>query len=199
MEHTEDALLHRTTCAKIEDLDLRGLAKPMQPADPLLDHHRVPWQVEVHQPMAMLQVVTLASNIRGHEDLHLSHTKRSESRLLVCAGQLAMDRGVGDALADEPLDEPARGRPVSSEHEHLRGAACANDVDERAALASLLDACGTPDRVEPWLAAQLVEGAAYRRWARPGLEQQQSRGATRARVGGAAHGLQRRCIECALA
>src|ERR1044071_2558459 len=170
MEHAEDALLHRTACAKIEDLDLRGLAKPMQPADPLLDHHRVPWQVEVHQPMAVLQVVTLASNIRGHEDLHLSRTERCERRLLVCAGQLAMDRDVGDALGGEPLDEPAHGRPVSREHEHLRSAACANDVDERAALASLVDARGTPDRGGPWLAAELAERAAHRRRARPGLE-----------------------------
>ena len=57
-----DGVVH----GKIENRHVFLLAEPVQPADALLNHHRIPGQVEIDQLVAELQVHALAAGLRGN-------------------------------------------------------------------------------------------------------------------------------------
>jgi hypothetical protein len=48
---------------QVENIDVMGLADPTEPADPLLDLHRVPGQVEIANGVSELEVAAFAAGL----------------------------------------------------------------------------------------------------------------------------------------
>src|SRR5207245_4217654 len=81
VEDRQDALLDRAGEAEVEDLDGLGLPDAVQPADALLDPHRVPRQVEVDQAVAELEVEPLAADVGRQQDAPITTADRKSTRL----------------------------------------------------------------------------------------------------------------------
>ena len=72
VEPLEDLLLDGPLDREVEDEDpLGGLSQAVEPADPLLDDHRVPGKVVVEQDVAELEVEAFATHLAGEQDLDL--------------------------------------------------------------------------------------------------------------------------------
>jgi len=64
IQPVKDPLLDRLADDHVQDMnDLPLLPVAVQPADPLLDSHRVPWQVVVEHPGAELKVETFGPDL----------------------------------------------------------------------------------------------------------------------------------------
>src|SRR5919108_6013427 len=68
LQDIEDMILQGLAYREIEDKDISVLANPVQPADPLLDPHRIPGEIEIDQGVAELQVSALAARFGGKEN-----------------------------------------------------------------------------------------------------------------------------------
>src|SRR5688572_12202996 len=60
-------LLQRAGLYQVENPDGLLLAKPVQPSDPLLDFHRVPRQIKIHEAVAELQITTFRAAARQQQ------------------------------------------------------------------------------------------------------------------------------------
>ena len=67
VEDLEDPLLDRPHEAEVHDLDRMLLPDAMDPADALLDAHRIPGEVEVDDAAAELEVQPLAADVGGQQ------------------------------------------------------------------------------------------------------------------------------------
>ena len=68
LEQVEQRRLDRPGGDQVEDVDVVGLADPAEPADALLDPHRVPGQVEVADGVGELEVSPLAAGLGGEQE-----------------------------------------------------------------------------------------------------------------------------------
>src|SRR5690606_1194839 len=67
VENVQDVLLDGAGRREVDDVRLAGLADAVDTANALLDHHRVPRQLVVHESVAELQVETLGTGACGDE------------------------------------------------------------------------------------------------------------------------------------
>ena len=67
LEEPHDVRADPARRTEVDDLHRDAPADAIEPADPLFDDRRFPRQVEQHQAAAELEVATLASAFRGHE------------------------------------------------------------------------------------------------------------------------------------
>ncbi len=71
LQDREHVGLDRVLGRVVVDEDVPLLPQPMDAADPLLDLHRIPGQIEVDHPPAELEITPLAAGVGGHEHPHL--------------------------------------------------------------------------------------------------------------------------------
>src|SRR5207245_8120848 len=64
---------------EVHDVDLARLPDAVQPADALLDHHRVPGEVVVHEHVAELEVPSFAAGAGGDQDARLVRVEGADA------------------------------------------------------------------------------------------------------------------------
>src|ERR1039458_9598749 len=89
MQEVQDALLQGASGRHVRQDDVVRLSDPVNAAEPLLDLHRVPRQVEVDHGVTELQVATLAGGLRAEEHVGLRLEYRNGS-VLVPASEAAV-------------------------------------------------------------------------------------------------------------
>src|SRR5690606_14244355 len=69
LEHVQAAFFGRSFTRQVVDDYFPGLANPIKSADPLLNHHRIPWKVVIDHDVGELEVAPLATGFRRNHDL----------------------------------------------------------------------------------------------------------------------------------
>ena len=103
---------------QVEDVDVVGLADPAEPADPLLDLHRVPGQVEVADGVRELEVAALAAGLGAEQDPGPA-AEPLDGRLLLQPRQPAVEHGDVVPGLLEPALEQFLGGAELGEDDHL--------------------------------------------------------------------------------
>ena len=145
------------------------LADPVQTAEPLLDLHRVPRQVDVDHDVAELQVAALAGRLGGQQHRRVAGEGGDRGVLLPartgCRGRRRPRSRRGDSSATERV----QGVPERGEHQHLLAAprrAGAAGHEQLVELARPPYRRGPPGQIGP---ADLVAASAPPQpgWTRP--------------------------------
>src|SRR5207244_6400331 len=97
----EDVRLDGSRGGEVHDVDLARLPDAVQAPDALLDHHRVPGQVEVHEHVAELEVAAFAAGSSGDQDARLVLLERADA-LVTLRGRVRTP--VDDRRATERAD-----------------------------------------------------------------------------------------------
>lgn len=141
VEDAEDAGLNGACGREVDDVRLASLADAMDAADPLLDDHRVPRQLVIHQPVAELEVEPFGTGPRCDED-----AARLAPELLQAGDPLGEvepsleDDGGAAEVADSLADQLQRGEMLAEDDELV--VMLGDDPLERVQLAVRVDRCG---------------------------------------------------------
>src|SRR5690348_17331629 len=80
IEEPQDVRFDRAACREVDDVRLASLTDTMDAADALLDDHRIPRKLVIHEAIAELQVQSLGSGARRDE--HRSSIRSEGGELL---------------------------------------------------------------------------------------------------------------------
>ena len=73
LQHRQDLLLDGVPRDQVGDQDVVDLPDPVQSADPLLDLHRIPRQIDVDHDVAELQIPSLTGGFGAEQDRRRRH------------------------------------------------------------------------------------------------------------------------------
>ena len=120
LEQVQDCRLYRVSGDEVEDMHVVRLADAAEPADALLDLHRVPGQVEIANGVGKLQVAAFTACFRGQQQPGRA-AKALHRCLFFQTGEASVKDGQFVAGLGEPLCQHLlRGAELGENH-HLVG------------------------------------------------------------------------------
>src|ERR1700740_1275711 len=114
----KDLLFERAAGHQVEDEHLALLADAVYASDPLLDRHRIPWQVEIDERVAELNVAALAARFGAQQHRHV-RAETGDGGILFGTAQTSLELRERDAFRAQKLGEVIERIAVLDENQLL--------------------------------------------------------------------------------